>query len=203
MTTIVADIRQAARASPAASIDWPDRGPSPRGYVEGMAVAFARVLCKHAQGDPAVLEMATAQRPDAVRDALAHYDAIFVQNGMDNSQAGRDTLRHLFVLLVGLGMRESSGQHCEGRDMSAENVTAETAEAGLFQTSWDARTAHALLVPLFTAYRAHPSGFIEIFRQGVTCSAESWQNWGEARGSRSSNWPRNVRHLPPSSRRWA
>ena len=39
---------------------------------------------------------------------------------MDNSQDGIDTLRHLFVLLLGLGARESSGRYCEGRDMSAE-----------------------------------------------------------------------------------
>lgn len=40
---------------------------------------------------------------------------------------GTDTLRQLFVLLIGLGMRESSGQYCEGRDRSASNVTAEAA----------------------------------------------------------------------------
>jgi hypothetical protein len=53
--------------------------------------------------------------------------------GMDNSADGVDTLRHLFALQLGLGMRESSGQYCCGRDMSADNVSAETCEAGLFQ----------------------------------------------------------------------
>ena len=52
---------------------------------------------------------------------------------MDNDAAGVDTVRHLFVLLIGLGMRESSGKYCEGRDKSASNRSAETAEAGLFQ----------------------------------------------------------------------
>ena len=33
-------------------------------------------------------------------------------------------------------MRESSGKHCEGRDMSENNQTGETAEAGLFQVSF-------------------------------------------------------------------
>ena len=39
---------------------------------------------------------------------------------------------------LGLGMRESSGQYCCGRDTSEDNTTADTAEAGLFQMSWNA-----------------------------------------------------------------
>ena len=44
-------------------------------------------------------------------------------------------------LLLGLGMRESSGNYSEGRDMSASNVTGDTAEAGLFQQSWNSHSA--------------------------------------------------------------
>ena len=33
------------------------------------------------------------------------------------------------AMLLGLGMRESSGEHCTGRDTSATNTTAATAEA--------------------------------------------------------------------------
>ena len=39
------------------------------------------------------------------------------------------------------GMRESSGQHCCGRDISADNVTADTAEAGLFKRAGTPRAA--------------------------------------------------------------
>ena len=46
------------------------------------------------------------------------------------TRTGAVTLRHLFALILGLGMRESSGRYCEGRDMSASNVSAETAECG-------------------------------------------------------------------------
>ena len=35
---------------------------------------------------------------------------------MRNDVSGIDTLRHLFVLMIGLGMRELSGRYCEGRD---------------------------------------------------------------------------------------
>jgi len=182
MTDIIEKIRKAARVSSAATIHWPGRGPAPLGYVEGMAVTFGRLQSKLDMGDAIVVEMARQDMGDASRDVLAHYSQQFAALGMDNSVAGIDTLRHLLVLMVGLGMRESSGRHCEGRDMSAGNVTAETAEAGLFQTSWNARTAHASLVPLFVFYRNNPSGFVDIFKKGVNCSAASWQNWGEGDG---------------------
>lgn len=79
-------------------------------------------------------------------------------------------------------MRESSGKHCEGRDRSASNTTAETAEAGLFQTSYNARHAHTLLPQLFEQYLANSSGFIEIFEKGVTCPPQDWENYGEGKG---------------------
>ena len=62
-------------------------------------------------------------------DVLAWYDPQFRAAGMENAVSGADTLRHLFVLLFGLGMRESSGRYCAGRDTSANNTDADTAEA--------------------------------------------------------------------------
>jgi hypothetical protein len=126
--------------------------------------------------------MAAAKTTDADRDALAWYSDVFAAIGMNNDRAGVDTLRHLFVLLIGLGMRESSGKHCEGRDMSASNTTAETAEAGLFQTSFNARTASPLLPTLFAQYSANPLGFVDVFKEGVRCSAASLENFGQGDG---------------------
>ena len=101
---------------------------------------------------------------------------------MPNDLAGVDTLRHLFVLLIGLGMRESSGKYCEGRDRSASNTTAETAEAGLFQTSFNAMRASSLLPMLFAKYSANPDGFVDVFREGMRCSAASLENFGSGEG---------------------
>jgi hypothetical protein len=182
MTDVIQRIRDAARQSSVGAIDWADRGQSPKGYVEGMAVAFARVLCKLGNADAAAVAMAVADRGDASTDALTHYAAEFATLGMSNDAAGRDTLRHLFVLMMGLGMRESSGRYCEGRDRCADNTTADTAEAGLFQASYDAHTADPLLTPMFVAYRANPSGFVDIFKQGVTCSAKDLENFGDGDG---------------------
>ena len=106
---------------------------APKGYIRGMAVMFGRVYCKMNANRDAASEMATADSGDDSVDALTWYAPEFSQLGMDNSAPGVDVLRHLFVLLTGLGMRESSGRHCEGRDMDAGNTGADTAEAGLFQ----------------------------------------------------------------------
>ena len=182
MTDVIAEIRQTAKTSPVTAINWPQRGRAPLGYVEGMAVTFGRLHCKLKASDPAAVAMAAAVTANADRDALAHYAEQFAALDMSNASAGIDTLRHLFVLMMGLGMRESSGKHCEGRDLSAENVTADTCEAGLFQASFNARSAHPLLKPMFLAYRANPSGFLDIFKQGVQCRDSSLQNFGDGEG---------------------
>ena len=115
-------------------------------------------------------------------DALSWYQGRFELLNMSNDAAGADTLRHLFVLLIGLGMRESSGRYCEGRDTTADNVTADTAEAGLFQTSWNAHVASAMLPALFTAYSDGRDGFASVFSEGVTCGHGDWANYGDGQG---------------------
>jgi hypothetical protein len=176
-------ITQIAAASSIASFDWPQRGVAPIGYIKGMAVTFARAVCKLRAGDPVAVEMAKAATGSATDDCLVHYQQKFAALGMDNSVAGVDTLRHLFVLMLGLGMRESSGEHCCGRDKNANNFSADTAEAGLFQTSWNAHSEHNLMVPLFEHYRANPdTGFVEIFSEDVICDAENWENHGDGTG---------------------
>jgi hypothetical protein len=171
-----------AAASAIARHRWNDRGVAPAGYIKGMALAYARVHCKLKAGDAAAIEMAKANTGNNAHDALAWYGEKFLAARMNNSVAGPDTLRHLFVLMVGLGMRESSGKHCEGRDRSTSNTTAETAEAGLFQTSFNARSASPLLPMLFARYSANPSGFVDVFKEGVRCSAASLENFGSGDG---------------------
>ena len=179
--TAIAQITGIAADSPIARFHWKDRGVSPAGYIKGMAVVYARVFCNLKAGDDAASEMAKTDTGDGSRDALAWYSQQFADAGMDNSAAGADVLRHLFVLLVGLGMRESSGRYCEGRDRSATNISAETAEAGLFQVSYDARTANPLMPKLFTRY-ANSSDCLEIFQEGVRCKDADLENFGEGDG---------------------
>lgn len=176
------DIAALADNSDILAYNWNDRGIAPRGYIRGMAVMFGRVYCKLNAGRDAASEMAAADTGDESVDALTWYAAEFGQLGMDNSNPGADTLRHLFVVLTGLGMRESSGRHCEGRDMSAANSGAETAEAGLFQVSHNSIGAHFLLAALFDQYKGS-TDFLDIFQDGVSCGSAAWKNWGSGEGN--------------------
>ena len=131
-------IASMAATSQIAKYDWKNRGVAPRGYMTGMAIAWSTVVRKWMLGNSAALEMARANTHDAGHDALSWYKDIFDQHGMVIDVDGIDTLRSLFTLLMELGMRETSGRYCCGRDMSADNVTPETCEAGLFRMSQNA-----------------------------------------------------------------
>ena len=114
-----------------------------------------------------------------MKDAISWFNSNFAAVDMKNDVAGVDTMRHTFTLLMGLGMRESSGQYCCGRDASATNTSSESAEAGAWQTSYDSKSASAELPKLFEKYKADDSGcLLDVFDEGVTCSAANLKNWG-------------------------
>jgi hypothetical protein len=169
----ITQITQLAASSEVARYEWRDRGKAPIGYIKGMAVVFARAYCRLKAGDPTAIEMAKADSGDEDKDALAWYRGRFAQVGMKNDVAGVDTLRHLFVLLIGLGMRESSGRYCEGwdRDKLRHGIqnTAENAEAGLFQVSFDIDPKRPSFAPLYNEYSSNnaPAGLKDIFAEGV------------------------------------
>lgn len=184
------DIIALVEASPLVTFNWPGRGVAPIGYLKGMGLTYARVYSKLLAGDPATQQMAEAVSANDAVDALRHYDAQFAEVGMSNDQDGADTLRHLFVLLTGLGMRESAGKYCEGRDMSANNVSPDTAEAGLFQMSLSigvasTNPARQPLVDLYNELGAVPyTGYRMVFEEGVNCSLGQVSGFGDSVGGR-------------------
>ncbi len=188
----ILEIKACAEASPVYRYSWNDRGRAPPGYIVGMALAYGQACLRLKLGYPIVQEMCKADTGNEAVDALAWYAQAFRAVGMDNSVAGRDTLRHLYVLIMGLGMRESSGKHCEGRDTSASNTTSDTAEAGLFQTSWNARNACTDFIVLFDQYEVArkeaeplveaPQGYLPEWSEGVSCSTTQWSCYGSGDG---------------------
>jgi hypothetical protein len=178
------EIIQLAARSPLAHYHWKNRGVAPIGYTKGMAVAWSRVYREWKEGSTATQLMASANTHDADSDALSWYAGVFNDLDMSNNWHGADTLRHLFVLLTGLGMRESSGKFCEGRDRSAGNTTSDTAEAGLFQMSWDAHTASDEIVKQFEKYDDLEEGddLVHVFHEGVRCTQNDLQNYGHGTG---------------------
>jgi hypothetical protein len=178
-------IMRIANESEIASYAWEDRGQAPRGYTQGMALAFAQSYKKLKIGHPAVAEMSKA-RTNSDKDALNIYRSEYDRYHMSNERDGADTLRHLYALMLGSGMRESSGRHCEGRDQSASNVSSDTAEAGLFQTSYNAHSASDPefdnLMNEYSQSVNKATCYLDAFDDDVSCSSSEWSCYGSGRG---------------------
>jgi len=176
-------VMRIANESDIADYSWPDRGVAPTGYTQGMALSFAQTYKKLKANHPAAVEMAKA-RTSSDKDVFNEYSDEFEDLDMSNERAGVDALRHLYAFMLGSGMRESSGQHCCGRDQSASNVESDTCEAGAFQTSYNASNASDPqfdnLMDEFLA-GLHP-GYLDAWSEGVSCSSSDWDNYGSGRG---------------------
>jgi uncharacterized protein (TIGR02594 family) len=181
----ITDIVAWASDSPLMTMDWPGRGRAPEGYITGMALTYGLALKMLAAGDTAVEIMAATDSGDEEHDALTWYADEFREMGWSNDNSGVETLRHLFNLLIGLGMRESSGEYYCGVDTSAgsSSQTGDTAEAGLFQTSWNIRNAASEFVDLFDHFDENPNGFLNHFRKGVTPTGSDLKNIGDPDGA--------------------
>lgn len=148
--------------SSCAKYQWKDRGLAPVAFINGMALAYAREVCfpnkvvSSALGDPK-------------KDALAWY-------GLPASAL------NVYALMIGSGMRESSGKYCEGRDMSATNTSATSAEAGMFQTSYDSHVASPELDVIFNDYKTNTHNCLNEFKVGARCSKANLDNYGSGDG---------------------
>jgi uncharacterized protein YraI len=173
----VEDIDAVVLASACYAYDWKDRGHAPKGYMKGVARTFARAICNPTRSD--VVLVSKPKTSDDVNDALSWYASRYAALSLSNDVAGKDTLRHVYTLLLGLGMQESTGRHCVGRDVTATNTSSSAAEAGAWQTSYDSHSYSTELTKRFSLYRTTPPAcFLDQFEEGVTCSATDWENWG-------------------------
>src|SRR5262245_14441330 len=180
-------IEDIAATSKIAGYSWHDRGKAPIGYVVGVAVAFANTYRQFKMGYAPAVDMAKANTGNADKDVLSWEAGRFNSAGMPNEEDGADTLRHLWAYLLGLGMRESSGKHCCGRDMSVPpgyyGPADTTTEAGAWQTSYDAHGCSEHFDTLFDAFEPaadsdNPQGFLAQFKMGVSCSSADWECHG-------------------------
>jgi Putative peptidoglycan binding domain len=177
------DIIKVVKESDLDEYEWEDRGTAPSGYLEGMALTYALAVKQWYSGSDLAAELAKAAG-DPDDDALAYYDDAFDEVGMHNDKSGINTLRHLWVLLVGLGVRESNGEYYCGRDMSAENTSSTTCEAGLFQTSWNIKDCSPeLMGELLDTYMRDPNGWLAVFAQGLSPDADDLSSYGSGEGA--------------------
>lgn len=164
-----------------------DKGRAPIGYLRGMALCFAHEYCQWKAGSPFAAAMAKAATSDPRTDVLARekYVEAFTSAGMSNDSDGADTLRHVFVLITSLGMRESSGRYCVGVDTASADPY--DYEAGVHQISYylTSKTARPLLNSLYQILLSRPgSGLRWVFAEGVT-TCNTWRNRPVARPSGS------------------
>jgi peptidoglycan hydrolase-like protein with peptidoglycan-binding domain len=176
-----------AKNSRIASYSWADRGVAPEAYTCGMALAFAQTYRKLKANHPAAIEI-SKPRTESDKDALNLYGDDFEELGLSNENGGAETLRNLYALMLGSGMRESSGIACTGRDQSAgdSSMSSDTCEAGLFQTSWNAHSASdPEFEDLMTEY-SNPANeatcYYNTFYNDIECSDEDWDNYGSGDG---------------------
>ena len=144
--------------SACANYSWRNRGQAPIGYINGVALSYARSLCR----------LKTAS-------GLALYQSNFSALSIPIKNAGEAPLRATYVLGMGLGMRESSGSYCEGWDKSAgSNRSSSAAEAGVFQTSYDSIGSSPELSKLYAEYKASPERcLLPVFKEGVSCGTSN------------------------------
>jgi len=196
------EIAAFAENSACAAYSWKERGKAPKAYIRGMALVFAKAVCEQ---DKPHVKIVSAPRGDPgtgadQTDGLTWYDGIFTSLKMPNDKSGLDTLRHAYVLMLGLGMRESSGKYCTGRDLSSDFNGAESAEAGLFQTSWAVSKKNTVLIDLNTQYSKNKDMcFLGVFKKDVQCQCCDAINWGDARHPEDKDgmrWQRLTKTCP-------
>lgn len=168
-------IFEIVQASSCKDYRWNNRGRAPIGYIKGMSLVFAKNHCK---------PLKNFNTEGTSTDALKWY-------GLERNNV------NLFTLLIGLGLRESSGKYCCGRDMSNPKTwTAEGAEAGAFQTSYNAAysvqvngapsTADEMRSLIDTYTISTDKCFLDVFKEGVDpkyCSGGNATIWGTGRGA--------------------
>lgn len=155
-------ITSLAEKSSCMNYKWKDRGTAPRGFIKGVALAYAHEVCFPNK-------IVNSPLGSSDKDVLVHYG---LKVGAVN----------IYALMIGSGMRESSGKYCEGRDMSASNTTASSAEAGAWQTSYDSHKASVELDALFKDYSNNKHNCYDVFKEGLTCTKSNLDNYGSGDG---------------------
>lgn len=186
-----------ALGSSCAKVNWDKRGPAPDAYLKGMVLVYARSLCHINRPDVALVSSGRHPSHTAFEgsDALTFYDSRFSSTGMSNDKTGQDTLRHVYTMLISLGMQESSGMLCAGRDKSEGFGTADSAEAGLLQTSWGVHRKSTTLTDLFKHYQADRSAcLLDAFNTPpMHCTSWDAQTWGKGEGA---DWQKLTKACP-------
>ncbi len=180
LKTVIENITKMTKNSSCANYSWKNRGRAPAAYMAGMGLTFARSLCRERANESTAKLMASKNTHDGNRDTITWYENNFDAQNLEIDVSGPETLRSLYTLGIGLGMRESSGKYCEGYDVSGGASNSSEAEAGMFQTSYNSVGASSELRKIYNEYKADRSKcFLDTFKQGVSCKDRGFIGSGE------------------------
>lgn len=178
----IAKLTSMAMNSSCAKTTHVGQGVPTQNYMKGIALTYARVVCRPNSDS---YKIASQPLGGAHIDALTHYGL--------KPQTPEERLNMTFSLMIGSGARESTWRWCVGKDANASNTEASSCEAGLYQTSYNARynyaktnadlTLNAARENLYKQFKANKEGcFAAEYKGNVTCSAANLKNWGTGEG---------------------
>lgn len=173
-----ADYLAIATGNTCATSKFGNRGTPKQGFMKGIALTYAKTVC-NPTGD--TYKIASQALGNSNVDALTLYGL--------TPKTELERLNLTFSLAIGSGGRESSWKWYCGRDASATNTTASTAEAGLYQTSYNSRynrdgaTINAARDKLYKFFKADKSRcFATEYKSGLVGDATNLKNWGTGEG---------------------
>jgi len=175
-STYTQQIQNLVNQSTCFKYSWKNRGRAPAGYMRGVALSFARSLCRAKANSPSGLaKILSSAAGSSSKDALAYFKSAFSAMGVAINTSGEEDVRAVYTLGMGLGMRESSGEYCTGWDTTAgSNRPSAEAEAGPFQTSYDSMSASPELAKLYQEYQANPQNcLLNVYKVGSSCAKQS------------------------------
>jgi hypothetical protein len=164
------EILKVADKSECGNIFWIDRGFAPRGFIKGMALTYARSVCR-LQYNTAIgraLSRKNSHVPET--DVFAYLQKMFEDTPIyDLETDGFGPLQAVYGIGLGVGMRESSGNYCEGADI-LDSETAEYTSSGLFQETHSLLEVSPLMRDLYAEYVASPERCLrDVFEEGAQC----------------------------------
>ncbi len=135
---------------------WKDRGLMPTGFAKGIAASYKAAIARGEVGRP-------LGSPET--DALAYYGL----------KPGNE-LRKTYTFLIGLAMRESSGNYTLGRDYTAKGIqNAMSAETGAWQFSMDAINRDPKLKEIYQYTKAENYNCMnELYGDGIRIRTDGY-----------------------------
>ncbi len=157
----VEQIKDLAGNSSCADYSWKNSGVAPAGYIKGVALSFARSVCRLKKAEQIPTTLATilgrASTNNPLKDALSFFKDRFSNVSVSVDTIGAEPLRAVYTLGMGLGIKQNAG------------VTCNT------PTNLNAINAFSVLSKLYTEYKSGSSSrcFLDVFKEGTNCTSKN------------------------------